>query len=56
MFSVARRRLTILSRRAMLAINQNPAGQQANIRYINNQQCIKWDDAAHTNCALTAPN
>jgi hypothetical protein len=31
------------------------SGQQAEMRYINNQQCIRWNDAAHTSCAATAP-
>jgi hypothetical protein len=30
-------------------------GQQAEMRYIRNQQCISWYDAAHTRCAATAP-
>ena len=28
---------------------------QAEVRYINNQQCVQWADAAHTRCAVTAP-
>jgi hypothetical protein len=31
-------------------------GQDAEIRYINNQTCIRWYDAAHTRCAATAAN
>jgi hypothetical protein len=31
-------------------------GQEAEMRYINNQQCVQWADAAHTRCAVTAPN
>jgi hypothetical protein len=30
-------------------------GQQAEIRDIQNQQCIQWYDDAHTRCAATAP-
>lgn len=30
--------------------------QQAEMRYIGNQQCVQWADAAHTRCAVTAPN
>jgi hypothetical protein len=45
-------------------INQNFAaqqynkatGQQAEMRYINNQTCVQWADAAHTRCAVTGPN
>ena len=45
-------------------INQNFAnqqynketGQQSEMRYINNQTCIAWYDAAHTRCRTTAPN
>jgi hypothetical protein len=45
-------------------INQNFAiqqynkgsGQQAEMRYINDQTCVRWYDAAHTRCAETAPN
>jgi hypothetical protein len=29
---------------------------QAEIRNINNQTCVQWADAAHTRCAVTAPN
>ena len=29
-------------------------GQQAEMRYINNQTCIAWYDAAHTRCSATA--
>ena len=29
-------------------------GQQAEMRYINNQTCIQWWDAAHTRCRVTA--
>ena len=29
-------------------------GQQSEMRYINNQQCIAWYDAAHTRCRATA--
>jgi hypothetical protein len=32
------------------------SGQQSEMRYINNQQCIEWNDAAHTSCRVTAPN
>jgi hypothetical protein len=43
-------------------INQNFAnqqynketGQQSEMRYINNQTCIAWYDAAHTRCRATA--
>jgi hypothetical protein len=31
-------------------------GQDAEMRYIQNQQCVRWYDAAHTQCAVTAPN
>ena len=31
-------------------------GQQAEMRYINNQTCVRWADAAHTRCAATASN
>jgi hypothetical protein len=31
-------------------------GQQSEMRYINNQQCVAWYDAAHTRCSATAPN
>jgi hypothetical protein len=31
-------------------------GQQAEMRYINNQQCVQWADAAQTRCAVTAPD
>jgi hypothetical protein len=45
-------------------INQNFAnqqydketGQQSEMRYINNQSCIAWYDAAHTRCKATASN
>ncbi|HEY1751885.1 MAG TPA: hypothetical protein VGG29_11505 [Caulobacteraceae bacterium] len=45
-------------------INQNFAnqqynketGQQSEMRYIKNQTCIRWYDAAHTRCAATAQN
>lgn len=30
--------------------------QQAEMRYIQNQQCVQWADAAQTRCAVTAPN
>jgi hypothetical protein len=30
--------------------------QQSEMRYIQNQQCVQWYDAAHTRCAVTAPN
>jgi hypothetical protein len=30
------------------------SGQDAEMRYINNQVCIRWYDAAHTQCAVTA--
>ena len=31
-------------------------GQEAELRYINDQTCVQWADAAHTRCAVTAPN
>jgi hypothetical protein len=31
-------------------------GQQSEMRYINNQTCVRWADAAHTRCAATAGN
>jgi hypothetical protein len=31
-------------------------GQQSEMRYINNQTCVRWADAAHTRCAATASN
>jgi hypothetical protein len=31
-------------------------GQDAEMRDIQNQQCVQWYDAAHTRCAVTAPN
>ncbi len=32
------------------------SGQQAEMRYIQNQTCIAWYDAAHTQCRATAQN
>jgi hypothetical protein len=32
------------------------SGQQAEMRYIQNQTCIAWYDAAHTQCKATAQN
>jgi 2-oxo-4-hydroxy-4-carboxy--5-ureidoimidazoline (OHCU) decarboxylase len=29
---------------------------QAQVRYLSDQQCIQWYDAAHTRCETTAPN
>ena len=29
-------------------------GQQSEMRYINNQTCVAWYDAAHTRCRATA--
>ena len=45
------------SRRAHYAQMYNrETGQQTEMRYINNQQCVQWADAAQTRCAVTAPN